>query len=127
MEVSLFLAKLIGVGLTIIATSMLINRRNIDLLFEAYRTPAALYITGIVEVFLGLAIVLSHNVWVADFRLVITIIGWTLLMRGVGRACMPHRIMRELEKFRAFKAYFTPLLFGILALGIYLAYTAFAY
>lgn len=127
MELSLFLAQLIGMELVVVAASMLFNRKNIDLLFEAYKKPAALYITGIVEVFLGLALVLSHNVWAMDFRVILTLIGWILLARGVGRTFMPNRIPAALEKFRSFQSYFTPLLIGIFILGTYLAYKGFGF
>ncbi len=97
MELSLFLAKAIGVGLMVIAASMLMNRKNVDLLFEAYRSAAAVYVTGIVETFLGIMMVIAHNIWVADFRLIITLIGWILLLRGVGRTFFPSRIPSMLE------------------------------
>jgi hypothetical protein len=37
MELSLFLAQVIGVFLMLTSLSMLVDRRNINLLFEAYQ------------------------------------------------------------------------------------------
>ena len=125
MELSLFLAKAIGVGLMVVAASMLVNRKNIDLLFEAYRSPSAVYITGIVETFLGIMMVIAHNIWVADFRLIITLIGWMLLLRGAGRTFFPSRIPRILEKFRALRSTFMPLLVVVFFVGAYLTYAGF--
>ena len=125
MELSLFLAKAIGVGLMLIAASMLVNRKNIDLLFEAYRSPSAVYITGIVETLLGIMMVIAHNIWVADFRLIITLIGWMLVLRGVGRTFSPSRIPRMLERFRVMDSIFAPLLVAIFLVGAYLAYAGF--
>ncbi len=125
MELSLFLAKVLGLGLALIAASLLINRKNIDLLFDAYKSAAAVYITGIFEMFLGLSLVLSHNIWTADFRVIITIIGWLLLVRGVGRTFFPSRIPRLLGDFRTMELFFTPLLVCIFLLGAYLAYAGF--
>jgi hypothetical protein len=125
MELSLFLAKAIGVGLMLIAASMLVNRKNIDLLFEAYRTPSVVFLTGIVEMFLGTMMVIAHNIWVADFRLVITLIGWILLLRGVGRSFFPSRIPRMLARFRAMDSIYAPLLVAIFLIGAYLAYAGF--
>ena len=125
MALSLFLAKAIGVGLMVIAASMLVNRKNIDLLFDAYLSPSAVYITGVVEVFLGTMMVFAHNIWVADFRLVITLIGWILLLRGVGRTFAPERIPAVLEKFKALRSVFTPLLLVVFCVGAYLTYAGF--
>lgn len=110
----------------LVSASMLINRKNIDLLFEAYKSTAAVYITGILETFLGIALVLGHNMWTADFRVVITLIGWMLLLRGAGRVLFPSRIPRVLGKFRTMQSTFTPLLAVIFLLGAYLAYMGFA-
>ena len=125
MELSVFLAKAIGVGLMLIAASMLVNRKNIELLFEAYRNPSAVYITGIVETFLGIMLVIAHNVWTSDFRLIITLIGWMLLLRGVGRTFASSRIPRMLERFRVMESIFAPLLVAIFLIGAYLAYAGF--
>lgn len=127
MELSFFLAQVMGVFLMLTSASMLLNRRNIDLLFEAYRNPAAVYITGIFETMLGLVLVLKHNLWTADFRVVITLVGWLLLARGAGRTFFPTRIASALERFRSMQALFVPLLLLIFLLGAYLAYRGFGY
>lgn len=125
MELSLFLAKMIGSGLALVALSMLLNRKHINLLFDAYKHPSVVYITGFLETFLGIALVTSHNIWTPDFRVVITLIGWTLLLRGVGRLFVPSQIPHLLNRFRTMQAFFTPILFALFLLGVYLAYAGF--
>jgi hypothetical protein len=126
MDLSIFLAKTIGLVLTLVAASLIVDRRNIDLLFNAYRSSAVVFITGIVELFLGIALVVSHNVWALDFRVVITLIGWMLLVRGLGRTFFPSRIPSMLGRLQHARFVFTPLLFVILLIGAYLAYSGFA-
>lgn len=125
MELSLFLAKVIGPVLVLVAASLLSNRRNIDLLFDVYQHPAAVYLTGVVETALGIAFVLSHNVWTPDFRFVITAIGWILLARGVGRIFFPYQVAGILKKFRARRPIFPLLLSIVLLIGAYLTYAGF--
>lgn len=122
MELSLFLAKLIGLGLTIISSSLLLRRESITLLFDAYKSAAVVYVTGILEVFLGLALILSHNIWTADFRAIITVIGWMMLVRGIGRTFAPERIPQLLGKMRSAESAFIPLLVFVFFVGVYLAY-----
>ena len=126
MELSIFLAKVIGLGLVLISLSLLLNKKNVDLLFDLYMHAAAVYLTGIFETFLGLAFVFSHNVWTPDFRVIITLIGWILLLRGVGRSLFPTRIPIILEKFRHLRSIITPLSVFILLIGVYLAYSGFS-
>ena len=42
----------------------------------------------------GLAIVLTHNVWVADWRVLITILGWLAAIGGAVRILAPQRTGR---------------------------------
>ena len=45
----------------------------------------------------GLAIVLTHNVWVADWPVIITLLGWLAVISGAVRIFAPHRV-NELGK-----------------------------
>ena len=48
-----------------------------------------LYFFGIFALIIGLLVVLSHNVWEADYRVVITIIGWLALIKGIAYLTLP--------------------------------------
>ncbi|HAK53772.1 MAG TPA: hypothetical protein DCM54_17980 [Gammaproteobacteria bacterium] len=39
--------------------------------------------TGYITLLLGLVTVIAHNVWVADWRVIITVLGWTTLIKGI--------------------------------------------
>lgn len=125
MELSLFLAKVIGLTLMLVSTSLIVNKKNIDLLFEVYSHPKAVFITGVFETILGLSFVLSHNIWTFDFQGIITFIGWMLLLRGVGRTLFPESIVKTLEKFRRMRSIMVPLLIFIFLVGAYLAFMGF--
>ncbi len=125
MEISLFLAKVIGLLLMLVACSLLINRKNIDLLFNIYKHPEAVFLTGILETVLGIVFVLNHNVWTLDFRGIITAVGWILLVRGAGRILFPSRVTNMLEKFKKLQSILVPLLFFVFLVGAYLAYMGF--
>lgn len=125
MELSLFLAKVIGLTLMLVSTSLIISRKNIDLLFETYSHPKAVFITGVLETVLGLSFVISHNIWTLDFQGIITVIGWMLLLRGVGRTLFPEKIVKTLEQFRKMRSIMVPLLIFIFLIGAYLAFMGF--
>lgn len=126
MMLSLFLAKLIGLTIIIISAAMLANKRDVNLLFGIYKHPEAVFLTGFLEVGLGLSLVLSHNIWVMDYRVVITIIGWALLARGVARTVAPDFVVRNLERFKKMGPTTMNVLLGIVfLLGVYLAYMGF--
>lgn len=123
---SLFLAKLVGLTLVIISAAMLVNRREVNLLFGIYRHPEAVFLTGFLEIVLGLSLVLTHNIWVMDYPVIITIVGWSLLIRGIGRTFAPEKVAKVVEKLKKInKATVTGLLFTVLLLGGYLTYIGF--
>ena len=41
---------------------------------------------------LGLAVVLAHNVWVWDLRVIVTLIGWSMVAKGVGYLLFPRAL-----------------------------------
>lgn len=125
MELSLFLAKVIGLYLVIVALLLLFNKRGVRYLFDIYQNPEAVFLTGVVELFLGLALVVSHNTWTWNFQVIITVVGWTLLVRGLGRVAFPERTVRMLERFKTQKALMTILLIVVGVIGAYLAYMGF--
>jgi hypothetical protein len=93
MQTSTFLAKLIGPIMVIVAVGVLMNRKSLDTLArEILGSHALLFLLGFLDLASGLAIVLVHNVWVADWRVIITLLGWLLLVRGAVRILIPEQI-----------------------------------
>lgn len=52
-----------------------------------------LYLAGFFGLLGGMALVLTHNVWVADWRLIITLIGWVTLVRALISIFQPQWIV----------------------------------
>lgn len=60
--------------------------------------------TGYITFLLGLATVVAHNVWVFDWRLAITILGWGTLFKGIEKIIFPGRINKAAQKFKGQQA-----------------------
>lgn len=125
MDLSLFLAKIIGLFLCIVAGALLFNRKSIVLLFSLYQHPEAVLITGFLDTFIGLALVLTHNIWIMNFQVIITLVGWILLVRGIGRILFPKSVVGMLEKYKKMQSLITVLLVIVFGIGAYLAYMGF--
>jgi 1,4-dihydroxy-2-naphthoate octaprenyltransferase len=48
---------------------------------------SATLILGMFALLAGLAIVNVHNLWVSDWRVIITILGWLAIVRGALASC----------------------------------------
>ena len=93
MPTSIFLARLLGPLLLVPGIGLLLTPR----MFRAMATELIgsvllIYLFGLIDFTAGLAIVLTHNVWVANWRVLITLIGWLLLIRGAIRILAADRL-----------------------------------
>jgi hypothetical protein len=50
---------------------------------------ALVLVSGVLAMTAGLAIVRSHNVWPLDWRLIVTLFGWALVLGGAARIVAP--------------------------------------
>ena len=83
MEISMFLAKIIGFYLIIKLIAVWKNYRKLPSIIESFKNNDALRFSfGLMMTIPGLLIVLFHNVWAWDYRVFITIIGWSVLVKG---------------------------------------------
>lgn len=90
MATSILIAKLIGPILLVAAVTMLANPKDIqEVGREFLKSRALIYLAGILAMLGGLAIVISHNIWVADWPVIITLFGWASVIGGAARMALP--------------------------------------
>lgn len=56
--------------------------------------------TGYITFLLGLATVVAHSLWVTDWRVAVTVLGWVTLIKGIEKIAFPGRINRMAQKFK---------------------------
>ena len=94
MTTSIFLAKLIGPFFLLVGLSLLVNQAQFGIIANEFlQSPALVFLTGLIILPAGLAVVLTHNVWVADWRVLITLLGWLSLISGIIRLLVPKRAL----------------------------------
>ena len=99
MQTSIFLARLLGPLLLLPGIGLFVNRAAFQTIAaEVVRSVTLIYLFGLMDFAAGLAIVLNHNVWIASWPVLITLIGWLLLVRGIVRVLIPQTLMGYAEK-----------------------------
>ncbi len=94
MQTSIFLARLLGPLLLLTGAGIVLNPKSFRTIAgEVVRSVTLVYLFGFMDLAAGLAIVLTHNVWVASWRVLITLLGWLLLIRGAVRIVAPEIVM----------------------------------
>jgi len=95
MENSVLLARLIGPYIIVIGIGLMFNQKIFRQIMEDFlKNPALVFMTGIITFITCLAIVLFHNIWVADWRVIITIFGWVGLIKGAWLIVLPGTLLR---------------------------------
>lgn len=93
MSTSIFLARLLGPFFLVIGVGLLLNREGFkQTANEFLASRAMIYIAGISAFVAGLAIILTHNLWTADWRVIITLFGWAGLIGGAVRILAPEQV-----------------------------------
>ena len=123
MQTSIFLARLLGPLLLVPGVGILVNPAAFRAMAgEVVRSVTLMYLFGLVDLAGGLAILLTHNVWVASWRVLITLLGWILLVRGVVRVVLPHTVMDYAQKVIASAQIYPPIGGVLVILGLVLCY-----
>jgi hypothetical protein len=92
---------------------------------EFLRSPALIFFSGMILMPAGLAVVLTHNVWALDWRIVVTLLGWIAVISGAVRIFAPDRAIKLGKKAIARKEYTTAAAAVWLVIGAVLCYFGF--
>src|SRR5476649_1477361 len=104
MSTSVFLAKLLGPFFAIVGISVLMNAAAFRAIAKEFlKSPALIFLSGLLTLPVGLAIVLNHNVWVANWPVLITLLGWLAIISGVVRIAAPKQVLSTGKKVAANK------------------------
>jgi hypothetical protein len=122
MEISFYLARFWG-SLFIILGLGTVAVKFLGRVIKYTEDKTITVSTGYITFLLGLITVTLHNIWVADWRLAITILGWTTLLKGIEKVVFPGRVNKIAQKFKGKQSFwgFVIFLIGIFYFGISLS------
>ena len=125
---TIYLSRLIGVVALIIAAAMLAEKPVFVATAQlVLRDGALMLVLGIVGVVIGAAFVLVHNIWTQGlWPLVVTLIGWMLLLRGVVILLLPPEMAAQFVAAFDFVDFFYVYAAIPLVIGAYLSLRGFS-
>ena len=89
MQPAVFIARLIGPAFVAVGLGILANGPFYTaLILEAVHSPTLIYFSGLMALVPGLAILNVHRSW-SGWPVIITIIGWLMVIGGVIRLVLP--------------------------------------
>ncbi len=125
METSTLIAKIIGLIYLSFGVGILLNgnyyKKEIPKLLE---NTAYLIFGGFMAIILGVLIIENHNYWVKNWTVLITIIGWIALVKGMVLLAFPTVVSRYKSFLNIPKFY---AILGVLIVIFGLFFTYFGY
>ncbi len=123
---SIWIAKLLGPVILVLSIPMLLQpKRLLQTTQDFLSMPPLVLISGVLAMVAGLAIVNLHNLWVWDWRVVVTLFGWALVLGGVFRVLAPRYVVQVGHALLQ-QSWLTRIAGGLWGLlGIFLCYQAY--
>lgn len=125
METSIFLAQVLCVYYLTVGVGFIFNgdyyRKELLKMFD---NALFMFYGGIMALLLGLLMVHFHNFWTKDWTVVITVIGWIAVVKGVLLIAFP----RSFDWFKPLlksKSYVKAMTILILLIGAFFAWKGF--
>ena len=99
MEITIFFARLWG-SFFIIFGLLFIITRQLGKTIEMTDNKAFVISTGYITLIMGLVTVILHQVWEANWKGVITLLGWSTLIKGIMKIGFPEQIHKQAQRFK---------------------------
>ncbi len=108
MDLSLVLAKILGLYCLIVSISILLNYQRIPVLVHEFVESEGLkYIAGLISLILGIIVVIIHPIISYDWRLIITLFGWGAFLYGLVNLFIPELALQIIKLIGSHRNLFT--------------------
>lgn len=86
-----FLAKFLGIYFVVVSIAMFFQPARFRKMYKDLKgnDPLLIY-GGIISTLFGAFIVTIHNIWVFDWPVIMTLVGWLGLLKGIGLMASPN-------------------------------------
>lgn len=125
MNPPIILAQVLGIIFTVSGLSLFINKKVVNSVVEGItQNQGLLWLYGFVVLAMGAVIIGLNNFWTSGLRLLITVIGWLAVLKGVFILILPNSAVSFYRKLNTGSL---PLVGGVVAfiLGLLLLYKGF--
>lgn len=126
MEISIFVAQILAIMYLAIGLGMLFSPTHyLKMYQEMLKDAVAAYLGAFMAFIIGFLLVKYHNIWEYSWIVIITILGWGALIKGVLLFVAPKPFVNIFRPWFKTKTAFTWMGFIVLVLGLVLGYFGF--
>ena len=123
---SIFLAKVIGPVLALMCFPLLLRKKQyLKIVDDLIKSPALMYVISFINLFLGTLLLVTHNVWVGQWPVVITMMGWAIILKGLLYLLFPETTIMIVKKYNKNMGLYMFSVLLCFVLGLYLTYMGY--
>lgn len=126
MDITLFLAKIIGIYALVGGLSGLFYAERMQkAMAEATKSYLLPYFDGAIALLTGLMIVMFHNMWETPVQMIVSAVGWIAIIEGLAMMLLPHKMIMGVAKALTSKQAAMGWSIVAILIGAYLVYMGF--
>lgn len=128
MTASNYLALLFGIYILAVSIPMITSQKRLVSMMDEYiESPPLIFLTGVLALIGGISIIFFHNIWTADWRSVVTLMGWVAAIEGIVLIAFPDPLIRFAKSILNKSPLISVLGFAYVALGAFFISRALLY
>lgn len=124
MLISNYLAIVWGLSIVVALLALLVREKNLKRLFASVAGEEDLFLWGVTAFVIGITSILSHNIWVKNWQVIVTLLGWVSLIKGVSLLIFPECVKGLVKKIEN-KPWLPIAMVAGIFLGLVLTYFGF--
>ena len=125
MDISIFLAQVFGLYFIFAGIALLIRKDSMTLLLNSLSSSGFMYMSGFITLTVGIPLILIHNVWDGSWRVIITVLVWVTLIKGLVLIFAPEFMANTATKLTKHSLLFRHGMWVVIIFGLYLVYIGF--
>lgn len=126
MLVSIILAQIIGLYCILVGIAMILHPKRFKVMLNDFiNSPAVLNLAGIITLILGIILIVFHNIWIWSWIVLITIIAWFTLIRGIIDLFVPEFAIKMAKRLESSSNFYYVSAIITLIVGLILGYYGF--
>jgi hypothetical protein len=119
-----YLAEVWGISIVVVCLALLIKDGHLKKFYASLETEDNFFLWGFISLVIGIGMVLAYNVWTWNWQIIITLLGWTALAKGLFLLFVPETIKTFVKKIN-YQRWMPFWLMIMLFLGLAITYLGF--
>ncbi|OAN39871.1 hypothetical protein [Mycolicibacterium iranicum] len=116
-------ARVLGPFLAIVAIVAVIRMRDMPQLLSEFTASSVWpWVTGAFVLLGGVAIVAFHQIWRGPAAIIVSVLGWLLVVRGIVLLAFPDVLASVADRIIDLEGAWIPILVVMAVIGLYLAF-----